>query len=78
MKFDRRAIMKAAWYKHNRFGMDLSTALRMAWYDAKAAAPIWSVYGDGKLVASGLTFNRAGEVEHMCKFNYWNTAIKAA
>lgn len=76
--YDRRAIMKAAWNKFNRFDLTFAQALRMAWMEAKDAAPIWSVYGDGKLIASGLTFNRAGELEDMYKFNYWNTAIKAA
>lgn len=74
--YNRREIMKTAWHKVRRYSMDLSTALRLAWYEAKSAAPIWRLYGEriGKdapeLIASGVTFDRAGELEWMYKTRY--------
>lgn len=76
--FNRSEIMKAAWNKHDRYGVDMSTALRQAWYEAKTAAPIWSVCGDGELIASGLTYDEAGEMRWKRKNRYWNMDIKAA
>lgn len=76
--YNRSEIMKAAWRRRKRFGTDMSAALRIAWMEARDAAPIWAVYGDGKQIASGLTYDRAGALREMIKFDYWNTAIKAA
>lgn len=83
MKYDRRAIMKAAWHKHNRFGIHMSAALRMAWYDARKAAARFNVYGvrfDGsrELLASGVDFDRAGEIEWMSKYRFERIEQKAA
>ena len=78
MKYNRSEIMKAAWRKFRRFDLTFAQALRMAWMEARDAAPIWAVYGDGKQIASGLTYDRAGALREMIKFDYWNTAIKAA
>lgn len=83
MKYNRREIMKAAWYKHRMFGMEFSAALRLAWYDAKAAAPIHSVWGqriggEPELIARGVTLDRAGELEWQKKYHYDRITIKAA
>lgn len=40
MKYNRREIMTAAWYKYRRtahMGISFGQCLRLAWYDAKAA-----------------------------------------
>ncbi len=78
MKYNRSEIMKAAWRKFRRFDLTFAQALRFAWMEARDAAPIWAVYGDGEQIASGLTYDRAGALREMIKFDYWNTAIKAA
>lgn len=82
--YNRREIMKAAWRKMHRFGMNRSDALRLAWYEAKAAAPIWSVYGDRismaapKLIASGLTYEEARKQEWLNCCRYDHISIQAA
>ena len=82
--YNRREIMKAAWRKVHRGSMDLSTALRLAWYEAKYAAPIWRLYGEriGKegreMIASGLTGDKAAELEWLYKTRYDRLTILAA
>lgn len=84
MKFNRSQIMKAAWKKHARHGMDMSTALRIAWMEARQAVTRYNVYGerfgmDGpELIASGVSFDRAGEVEWLNKYRYDRITVKAA
>ncbi len=82
--YNRREIMKAAWHKVRRYCMTLSTALRLAWYEAKQAAPIWRLYGERiykegrELIASGLTGDKAAELEWMLKTRYDRLTILAA
>ena len=76
--YNRSKIMKAALVKHHRYGWSLKNALRAAWMEAKSEAPIWCVYGDGKVLFSGVSYNRAGELQDMYKHSYWNVEIKAA
>ena len=84
MKFNRSEIMKAAWNKVRRFGMAKSTALRLAWYEAKIAAQTYNVYGESfgmeapVLIASGVSFDRAGEIEWLNKYRYDRITVKAA
>lgn len=84
MKFNRSEIMKAAWQKRTRFGMDMSTALRIAWMEAKQRMTKYNVYGERfgmdepELIAGGVSFDRAGEVEWLNKYRYDRITIKAA
>ena len=84
MKYNRREIMKNAWNKIRRFGMSMKNALRVAWYEAKKAAQRFDVYGESfymeapVLIASGVNFDRAGEIEWQNKYRFDNIIIKAA
>ena len=84
MKFNRSEIMKAAWDKHRRFGSEMSVALRMAWYEAKAAITRYNVYGEMigsgavTLIESGVTYERAGYLEYACSGRYDRITVKAA
>ena len=81
--YNRREIMKAAWRKVRRNGMTLSTALRLAWYEAKQAAPIWRLYGERigmegrELIAGNLTSDKAGELQWLYKTRYDRVMILA-
>ncbi|MDY4007461.1 MAG: hypothetical protein SOY94_01180 [Candidatus Limiplasma sp.] len=81
--YNRCEIMKAAWRKVRRNGMTLSTALRLAWYEAKQAAPIWRLYGERigmegrELIASNLTSDKAGELQWLYKTRYDRVMILA-
>ena len=76
--YNRSEIMKNALRKHHRFGWRMADALRVAWMEAKDALPIWGVYGDGEKLADGLTYERAGQLQDMYKYRYWDVIIKAA
>lgn len=77
--YDRRAIMKAAWFrfKYNRhFHGTFAEALHLEWINAKAAAARYDVWGDNfrdaqaVLLASNLTYAEAESVIHLRKFDY--------
>jgi hypothetical protein len=84
MKYNRREIMKNAWFKVRRFNMTMKDAMRIAWYEAKKAAQRFNVYGESfymdtpVLIASGVSFDRAGEIEWQNKCRFANIIIKAA
>ena len=84
MKYDRSAIMTAAWNKARRTGIPFSAALRMAWYEAKAAVQRWDVYGeriyDGsrERLAKGVTYDEAGHIKWLHKYRFDSIAIVAA
>lgn len=75
MKFNRSQIMKTAWSKFRRFSITFAQALRMAWYEARIAAARYTVYGqrigqESVVIASGVSNERAGELEWMNKCSY--------
>jgi len=82
--FNRSEIMKAAWKKVRMFGIDMAKAMKLAWLEAKNAAPIWNVYAEGfsfdgtVVLGEGLTYERACEVEWLHKYRYDRITIKAA
>lgn len=83
MKFNRSEIMKAAWKKFNRFDLTFAQALHLAWAEAKMAAARYNVYGEDfgcerVLIASGVTQDRAGELEWFHKTRYDRIVVKAA
>lgn len=78
MKFNRSEIMTAAWRICRRQGFAFAQALRMAWYQAKAAVQSYDVYGeriyDGsrERLASGVTYDEAGHIEWLNKHRFDN------
>ena len=84
MKYNRREIMKNAWFKVRRFGMTMNNALRLAWYEAKKAVQRFNVYGERfgmeapVLIASGVSFDRADELKWFNMYRFDNIIIKAA
>lgn len=74
--YNRREIMTAAWRKVRRFGLTLSAALRMAWYEAKEAASRWDVYGfriydDSRVrLAAGVTADQAAQLKWQMHCRY--------
>ena len=81
MKFNRSEIMKAAWCKCRRFDITFAQALRLAWMQDRLAATRYNVWGEcfngaPVLIASGVTDDRAGELEWLNKCCYdrlWRT-----
>lgn len=84
MKYNRHEIMKNAWNKVRRFNMTMSTALRLAWYEAKNAVQTFNVYGERfgmeapVMIASGVNFERASEIEWRNRNRYDRITVKAA
>lgn len=84
MKFNRRAIMTAAWAKYRRTSLTFAQALRTAWAEARMAAARYNVYGERfgmeapELIACGVTQERAGELKWWNKCRYDHITIKAA
>ena len=83
MKFNRSEIMKAAWKKFSRFDLTFAQALRLAWAEAKMKAARYDVWGESfnahpVLIASGVTQDRAGELEWFYKTSYDRIVVKAA
>ena len=82
MKFDRRAIMKAAWAKYRRTVLTFPQALHLAWVDARFAAMRFNVFGqriggEPVLIAEAVDNDRAGSLEWFWKCSYdriWRTA----
>ena len=83
MKFNRSAIMQTAWKKYRRFDLTFAQALRLAWVEARLAAARFDVWGESfnahpVLIASGVTQDRAGELEWFYKTSYDRIVVKAA
>ena len=84
MKYDHRQIMTAAWNKARRTGIPFASALRMAWYEAKAAVQRVDVYGiriydnSRERLAKSVTYEEAGRVEWLNKYRFDRIEIKAA
>lgn len=83
MKFNRTAIMQTAWKKYRRFDLTFAQALRLAWMEARLAAARFDVWGERfnanpVLIASGVTHDRAGELEWFYKTSYDRIVVKAA
>lgn len=83
MKFDRSAIMKTAWHYHRRFGQSMKLALSRAWREAKIAMKRYNVIGESfgcadVVIAEGVTYERAGELEWFNKCRFDNIIIKVA
>lgn len=82
--FNRSEIMKKAWHYHRRFGQSMKLALSRAWREAKAALIRYNVIGqrfgrEDEIIASGVTYERAGELEWFNKCRYDNIKlVKAA
>ena len=81
--FDRSAIMKTAWHYHRRFNHSMQTALSRAWREAKMAMKRYTVIGESfgradEVIAEGVTFERAGELEWFNKCRFDRITIKVA
>lgn len=73
--FNRSEIMKTAWHYHRRFGQSMQLALSRAWREAKAALIRYNVIGqrfgrEDEIIAKGVTYERAGELEWFNKCRY--------
>lgn len=73
--FNRSEIMKKAWHYHRRFGQSMKLALSRAWREAKAALIRYNVIGqrfgrEDEIIAKGVTYERAGELEWFNKCRY--------
>lgn len=82
--FNRREIMKTAWHYHRRFGQSMKLALTRAWREARMALVRYNVIGqrfgrEDEIIASGVSYDRAGELEWFSKCRYDNVkVVKAA
>lgn len=78
MKFVKSEIMKLAWRLHRQYGINMSTALRSAWAQAKAVneAADWEGYYAGQAKVSVNVWEKYGRVRAYvsCKHytNAWN------
>ena len=81
--FDRSQIMKTAWHYRRRFGHSMQQAMSRAWREAKLALARYNVIGqrfgrEDEVIASGVTYQRAGELEWFNKCCYDNIVVRAA
>lgn len=81
--FDRRQIMKTAWHYRRRFGHSMQLAMSRAWREARMTLARYNVIGqrfgrEDEIIASGVTFERAGELEWLNKCRFDNVIVRAA
>lgn len=82
--YNRSQIMTAAWRRCRKFGTPFAQALRMAWYEAKAAVQRYDVYGERiydesrERLAKGVSYDEAGHVEWLNKCRFDRVVIVAA
>lgn len=79
--FNRSQIMKTAWH-YRRFGHSMQLAMSRAWREAKMALARYNVIGqrfgrDDEIIASAVTYERAGELEWFNKCRYDNVIVRA-
>lgn len=81
--FNRSQIMKIAWNYRRRFGHSMQQAMSRAWREAKMALARYNVIGqrfgrEDELIAAGVTYQRAGELEWFNKCRFDNVIVRAA
>lgn len=81
--FNRRLIMKTAWHYRRRFGHSMQLAMSRAWREAKAAMKRYNVIGqrfgrEDEVIAAGVTYERAGELEWFNSCRYDRIVVRAA
>ena len=81
--FNRRQIMKTAWHYRRRFGHSMQQAMIRAWREAKMAMMRYNVIGqrfnrEDETIASGVTYERACELEWFNKYRFDNVVVRAA